>query len=57
MSGYILPGGNFEVAYEKLRRRPVSTDNRELAKDREAKADSKTKYTCPDCAQNAWAIG
>jgi predicted SprT family Zn-dependent metalloprotease len=57
MSHYILPGGSFAKAYATLAARgfqlhwqsvPVSAHAR-------GKKASKTKYSCPDCGQNAWA--
>jgi hypothetical protein len=57
MSHYIIPGARYANAYAQLAARgfqlhwqsvPVGGGDR-------AKKASKTKYTCPDCGQNAWA--
>ena len=54
---YIIAGGPYAKAYAKLKARGFrlhwqSTPAEEGAK---AKKASKTKYTCPECGQNAWA--
>jgi hypothetical protein len=57
MSHYIIPEGRFANAYAKLaatgfqlhwQSAPASGEGR-------AKKSSKTKFTCPECGQNAWA--
>jgi hypothetical protein len=54
---YIIPEGRYATAYAKLAATgfqlhwqsvPASGEGR-------AKKSSKTKFTCPDCGQNAWA--
>jgi predicted SprT family Zn-dependent metalloprotease len=58
ISHVIVAGGAYERAYEKL-----AADKFKLEwvsrvpdpKTRGAKAASKTKYTCTECDQNAWA--
>jgi SprT-like family len=54
---YIISGGAYARAYAKLKAggfqlhwqsAPAGTDAR-------AKRASKTKFTCPECSQNAWA--
>ena len=54
---YILPGGAYATAYAKLQATGFqlhweSTPEGEQAA---AKKASKTKFTCPECGQNAWA--
>jgi hypothetical protein len=57
VSHYIVPAGRYATAYAKLAAQgfqlhwqsaPPSGDGR-------AKKSSKTKFTCPECGQNAWA--
>jgi len=57
VSHYILAGGRYAKAYAKLaasgfqlhwQSAPANGQGR-------AKKSSKTKFTCPDCGQNAWA--
>jgi hypothetical protein len=57
VSHYILPGGRYAKTFAKLAARgfqlhwqsvPVSAQDK-------AKKASKTKFTCPECGQNAWA--
>jgi predicted SprT family Zn-dependent metalloprotease len=58
MSDYIIPGGRFDVAFQKLAKSgfKLSWQSHPAGrKERKAKAASKTKYTCPDCDRNAWA--
>jgi hypothetical protein len=57
MDHYIIPGGAFDLACARLlasgyRRHWQSRSYAE--QDKEVKP-SKVKYTCPTCAQNAWA--
>jgi predicted SprT family Zn-dependent metalloprotease len=54
VSHYILPDGRYAKAYAKLAARgfQLHWQSSEQAK---AKSTSKTKFTCPDCGQNAWA--
>jgi hypothetical protein len=54
MSHYILPEGRYAKAYIKLAAQgfQLHWQSSELAK---AKKSSKTKFTCPECGQNAWA--
>ena len=51
---YLIPGGRYSLAYAKLATRgfQLHWQSSEHAK---AKNTSKTKFTCPDCRQNAWA--
>lgn len=57
MSHYIIEGGPFDRACAKLLATHPPTFYRDLADEATArkKRASKTKYTCPDCEQNAWA--
>src|SRR5450755_159187 len=58
VSHYIVPGGPYAKAYAKLaatgfklrwQSRPDGDPTRK------AKKASKTKFSCPECGQNAWA--
>jgi hypothetical protein len=53
----ILAGGAYAKAYAKLRTRGFQLRWQSLSAGPQAKAKraSKTKFTCPDCGQNAWA--
>src|SRR5262249_10707649 len=57
VSHYIIEGAAFAQAFARLKgtgfelRWQSRADNTE----RQKKAASKTKYTCPNCGQNAWA--
>ena len=61
MTHYIAPGGRFRTAFAELAARGFDPlyvelwDDAETLKARKAKAASKTRFTCPDCDQNAWA--
>lgn len=61
MGHYIEPGGPFErVCSSYLAKSPAilyhdHASEEDTAKTRKKKAVSKTKYTCPVCAVNAWA--
>jgi len=54
---YILPGGRYSQAFRKLRERGFQLQWQSAPEGAQAKAKkaSKTKFTCPECAQNAWA--
>ncbi len=54
---YIIPGGLYAKAYAKLKTKgfQLHWQSALAGKQAEAKRASKTKYTCPACAQNAWA--
>jgi predicted SprT family Zn-dependent metalloprotease len=56
MTHYILAGGRFEVACDKLLKSGFSLtwQSRENARYPNRR-NSKIKYTCPQCRQNAWA--
>ncbi len=57
---YIEAGSGFEKSCASLMQQGFELPYVELWGDRDAKAKktkaaSKTKYTCPECATNAWA--
>ena len=54
MSHYILPDGRYAKAYAKLAAGGFELHWQSVPVSRAKKA-SKTKYTCADCGQNAWA--
>jgi predicted SprT family Zn-dependent metalloprotease len=59
MSHYIIDGGPFELAAEKLLATGFCLNwqsaTLESQAGKGAKERSKTKYSCPSCGQNAWA--
>jgi predicted SprT family Zn-dependent metalloprotease len=57
MSHYILPGGRYAEAFAKLAARGFQLHWQSVPANQQgiAKRLSKTKYTCDDCGQNAWA--
>jgi len=54
---FILPGGKYARAYARLQATGFQLHWQSAPKGQQAKAKtaSKTKYTCPECGQNAWA--
>ena len=54
---YIIPGGAYVAAYAKLQATGFQLHWESAPEGRQAKAKkaSKTKFTRPDCEQNAWA--
>jgi hypothetical protein len=54
---YIIPQGRFQIAARELLKTGYSLkwQSQVQTKESKAKAASKTKFTCPVCAQNAWA--
>jgi predicted SprT family Zn-dependent metalloprotease len=54
---YILPGGPYAKAYARLQATGFQLHWQSAPQGEQAKAKkaSKTKYTCPECGQNAWA--
>jgi hypothetical protein len=55
---YIIPGGAYARAYVELQETGFQLHWESAPEDRQArvkKAASKTKFTCPECGQNAWA--
>ena len=55
---YIIPDGRYAKAYAQLKTRGLRLQWQSVtAGDEQAKAKkaSKTKFTCPECEQNAWA--
>ena len=59
VSHYIIEGGPFDRAADALLATGFCLNWQSAVPEREqeraAKAQSKTKYTCPSCGQNAWA--
>lgn len=56
VSHYIVSGGPFDHAADALLATGFRLHWQSLAPERqESKAQSKTKFTCPSCGQNAWA--
>ena len=54
---YIMPEGRYARAYAKLAATGFQLHWQSLPASKHAKAkkSSKTKFTCPECGQNAWA--
>jgi hypothetical protein len=54
---YIIQGGPYAKAYAKLKAKGLRLHWQSVPEGQQAKAKkaSKTKFTCPDCGQNAWA--
>lgn len=54
---YIIPAGPYAKAYAKLKAKGLRLHWQSAPEGKQAKAKkaSKTKFTCPDCGQNAWA--
>jgi hypothetical protein len=54
---YILPGGPYAKAYAKLKATgfQLQWESAPQGKQAKAKKASKTKFSCPECGQNAWA--
>jgi predicted RNA-binding Zn-ribbon protein involved in translation (DUF1610 family) len=52
-----IPGGAYAKAYAKLQAKGLQLHWQSAPAGQQAKAKkaSKTKFTCPDCGQNAWA--
>ena len=57
VSHYILPDGRYAKAYAKLAATGFQLHWQSVPASGQGKAkkSSKTKFTCPDCGQNAWA--
>jgi SprT-like family len=57
VSHYMLPEGRFAKAYAKLAASGFQLHWQSIPASKQAKAkkSSKTKFTCPECGQNAWA--
>jgi SprT-like family len=57
VSHYIILEGRFAKAYAKLAATGFQLHWQSVpaSKQGKAKKSSKTKFTCPDCGQNAWA--
>jgi hypothetical protein len=54
---YIIPGGPYSAAYAKLKATgfQLHWESAPQAPEAKAKKASKTKFTRPECEQNAWA--
>ncbi len=55
---FVVKGGPYALAYAKLSKQGLKLRWESPAPPMattKAKAGSKTKYTCPECGQNAWA--
>jgi hypothetical protein len=57
MSHYIIPDGRYAKAYVKLAAQGFQLHWQSIPATEQArgKKSSKTKFTCPECGQNAWA--
>jgi len=57
VSHYIIPEGRFAKGYAKLAAQgfELHWQSAPASGEGSAKKSSKTKFTCPDCGQNAWA--
>ncbi|NGZ96229.1 MAG: sprT domain-containing protein [Nitrospira sp. WS110] len=53
MAHYIIPDGRYAKAYAQLKARGFQLQWQSAAV--KVKDASKTKFTCPECGQNAWA--
>jgi hypothetical protein len=54
MSHYIITDGPYAQAYRKLKARRFELHWQSLREPKQGR-ESKTKFTCPLCGQNAWA--
>jgi hypothetical protein len=54
---YIIPAGPYAQAFAKLKATgfQLQWESAPAGKQAKAKKASKTKFTCPECGQNAWA--
>src|SRR5215813_427420 len=57
MSHYVIEGGRFMVALADLKAKgfALNWQSRVEAKEAKTRTESKIKYTCSNCEQNAWA--
>jgi hypothetical protein len=57
MTHYIIPGGRYSKAFEKLASTGFQLHWQSVSASGQGrgKKSSKTKFSCPDCGQNAWA--
>ncbi len=55
MTHYIIPGGAFEMAAEKLRDKGFRLGVEAVPILKLTSKKNKTKYVCPDCGLKAWA--
>jgi hypothetical protein len=53
---YILPEGRYAQAYARFKATGFQLHWQSASQSQQAKAKkaSKTKFTCPECGQNAW---
>jgi predicted SprT family Zn-dependent metalloprotease len=54
MNHYIVAGGPYAAAYQKLAARGFKLHWQSI-REKKPGRESKTKFTCPVCSQNAWA--
>jgi hypothetical protein len=54
MSHYIITDGPFSKAYTQLAKDGLKLDWQSKPRER-TQRESKTRFTCPECGQNAWA--
>lgn len=55
---FVIAGGPYARVYKELAAKGLKLrweSPAPLAAEAKAKSESKTKYTCPECEQNAWA--
>lgn len=55
---FVISGGKYARAYAKLKAKGLKLrweSPAPMPAEAKAKSESKTKYTCPECGQNAWA--
>ena len=52
---YIIPEGPYAKAYARLKAFQLHWQSAPQGDQAKAKKASKTKFTCPECGQNAWA--
>ena len=55
---FVIKGGPYARAYAELKKKGLKLrweSPAGLAAEGKAKSESKTKFTCPQCEQNAWA--
>jgi DnaJ-class molecular chaperone len=54
---YVITDGAYPTAYAKLKAKgfQLHWQSAPAGQQAKAKAASKTKFTCPECGQNAWA--
>src|SRR5262249_39184523 len=57
MHHYVIAGGAFEQAYDRLAASNwrLNLESAHRPGEQRKAPNSKTKFTCPSCGQNAWA--